>query len=155
MSSWFAVSGCDNENALLGHSKTKAEAKANGSKVVEYIPDKKDFNLLDGTKLHIDTAWTEISFTYNNGKHDIDSTYGYNFSVPYKQEESENFSFNFSLVDTTNQMFTNGMGKNLCQLRPKHLYDKMGVLLEQQDPDTSKGWTHTIITDTIIFTKIK
>ena len=154
---WFAVTGCDNENGLFGHSKTKEEAKANGSTVVEYIPDKKDFNLLDGTKMQVDTAWTELSFTYNNGKRDIDSTYGYHFSVPVQNNNLENYTFTFSLLDTLNQAFTNpGPGKDgLSQLCPKHLYDKMKVLLEQKDPDTTKGWTHSIITDTITFTKIK
>lgn len=153
--SLLTIAGCDNGNGLFGHSQTKEEAKANGSTVIEYVPDKASFNLLDGTKIQVDTAWTEISFTYKNGNKIFDSAYGYNFAIPYKREDEENFSFNFSLVDTTNQMFTNGMGKNACQLRPKYLYDKMQVLLEQKNPDTTKGWKHPIITDTITFTRVK
>lgn len=147
--------GCDNGNGLFGHSETKEEAKANGAIVMEYVPDKTNFNLLDGTKMQIDTAWTEISFTYKNGGKVFDSTYGYNFAVPYKREDPENFSFTFSLADTANRMFTNGREKNACQLRPKYLYDKIQVLLEQKNTDTSKGWMQPIITDTITFTKIK
>ena len=153
--SFLTMAGCDNGNGLFGHSKTKEEAKGNGSTIVEYVPDKKNFNLLDGTKMQIDTAWTEISFTYKNGDKVFDSAYGYNFAVPYKREDPESFSFTFSLADTANRVFTNGREKNACQLHPRTLYDKMQVLLEQKDTDTSKGWMHPIITDTITFTRIK
>lgn len=146
---------CDNQNGLFGHSKTKEEAKANGSIVLEYAPDKTDFNLLDGTKLKIDTAWTEMSFTNKDGKRIIDTAYGYHFSIPLKKDNTGNFTFSFSLADTTNRVFTNGMDENMAQLCPRNLYDKMEILLEQKDRDTSKGWTHPIITDTIEFTKIK
>ena len=151
----FIVMGCDNGNGLFGHSQTKEEAKANGSSVIEYIADKTNFDLLDGTKMQVDTAWTEISFTYHNGKQILDSTYGFHFSIPYRKQVAGSFTFSFGLVDTTNRMFTNGTGEHLSQLCPIHLYDTMQVLLEQKDTDTSKGWMHPIITDTITFIKIK
>ncbi len=155
--SCLSIMGCDNDNGLFGHSKTKEEAKANGSTVLEYISDKKSFNLLDGTKMQVNTAWTEISFTYKDGKKILDSNYGYHFSIPVNNNNLENFSFTFGLLDTSNQAFTNpGPGKEgLCQLCPKYLYDKMQVILEQKNTDTSKGWTQPIITDTITFTKLK
>lgn len=148
------LTGCNNDG-LFGHSKNKEEAKANGSTVKEYVPSKSDFLLLDGTKMQIDTAWTEISFTYKEGKRILDTIYGYYFSIPFKKEVAGSFTFSLSLVDTTNRMFTNGMGEDIVQLSPKHLYDKMKVLLEQKNPDTSFGWLKPIITDTIVFTKIR
>lgn len=155
--SCLAILGCDNGNGLFGHSQTKEEAKANGSTVLEYVPDKTNFNLLDGTMMQVDTAWTEISFTYKDGKKIFDSSYGYHFSIPVNNNNLENFSFTFGLLDTSNRAFTNpGPGKEgLCQLCPKNLYDKMQVILEQKNPDTSKGWTKPIISDTIVFTKVK
>jgi hypothetical protein len=130
--SFFILIGCNN-NGTFGHSETKEEAKANGS-TTEYVPNKNNFLLLDGTKMQIDTAWTEVSFTYKDGKKVFDATRGYNFSVPYKREDPENFSFNFSLVDTTNMVFTNGREENVCQLHPRILYDQIAVLLEQKNP---------------------
>jgi hypothetical protein len=47
------------------------------------------------------------------------------------------------------------MDERLAQLCPRSLYDKMQVLLEQKDTDTTKGWMHPITTDTITFTRIK
>ena len=152
--SLLTILGCDNGNGLFGHSETKEEAKKKGSTVIEYVPDKTKFNLLDGTKMQIDTAWTELSFTYNNGKRILDSRYGYHFSIPFKKAILESFTFSFSLADSTNRMFTNGIGDDLVQLCPRKLQDKMQVLLEQKDTDTSIGWMHSIITDTITFTKI-
>jgi hypothetical protein len=147
--------GCDNRNGLFGHSKTKQEAKANGSTVVEYIPNKTSFKLLDGTNMHVDTAWTEMSFTYHNGKRIIDTTYGYHFSIPFEKKIAGSFTFSFGLADTSNRVFTSGMDENLAQLCPRILFDKMEVLLEQKNPDSSFGWMKPIITDTIIFTKLK
>ncbi|MBL7740486.1 MAG: hypothetical protein JNK14_14810 [Chitinophagaceae bacterium] len=151
------VSSCDNTDGLFGHSKSKQEAKANGSSIAEYFPNKSTFKLLDGTEMKIDTAWTEVSFTYKNGNRILDSSYGYHFSIPVENDSLENFTFTLSLADKTNQMFTNpGPGKEgLCQLCPKSLFDNMKVLLEQKNTDTSKGWLNPIITDTIIFIRIK
>ncbi len=155
--SLFTIASCDNSNGLFGHSTTKEEAKANGSTVFEYVPNKTNFILLDGTKMQVDTSWTEISFTYKDGKKILDSIYGYHFSIPVNNNNLEKFSFTFGLLDTSNRVFTNpGPGKEgLCQLCPRILYDKMEVILEQKNPDTSFGWMKPIITDTIIFTKIK
>lgn len=151
------ISGCDfiyKDNGRFGQSETKEEALKNNSEVSTYLPDKYKFNLLDGTTLKLDTAWTEVSFSFKNEKRIYDATYGYHFSIPFKKEVPESFTFSFSLADKSNQSFTNGGGEKLIQLCPKHLYDEMKVLLEQKDPDTSKGWTHSIITDTITFKRI-
>jgi hypothetical protein len=141
-------------NGLFGKSITKEEAIKNGSEVYQFIANKKEFNLLDGSKITIDTVWTEISFTYENNKRIYDSSYGFLFSIPFKKSVAETFTFNFCLLDTTNRMFTNGITENLCQLCPIKIKDEMKILLEQKDTDTSKGWMNPIVTDTIIFTRI-
>lgn len=150
--------GCNlfhKNDGLFGHSKTRQEALANGSPIFSYVADKNKFQLLDGTTLTTDTAWTEVSFTYKNGERVLDSTYGFHFSVPFKKEVPNTFTFTFSLLDTTNRMFTNGIGEDLCQLCPLQLYDEMKVILEQKDTDTSKGWTNPIVTDTITYRRIR
>jgi len=145
----------DDGEGLFGHSQTKEEAAKNGSTVINYIPNKYSFALLDGTTLFIDTAWTEESFSYHNDKRVIDPSYGYHLSIPFKKKIPGSFTFNFSLADKTNEAFTNGNGENLTQLCPRTLFDEIKVLLEQKDPDTSKGWTNPITLDTIVFRRIK
>ncbi len=154
--SLLLFTGCNNDG-LFGHSKTKEEAKANGSTIKEYVANKNNFLLLDGTKIQLDTAWTESSFTYKDGKRILDTTYGYHFSIPVKNSNLEKFTFTFGLSDTSNRVFTNaGPGKDgLTQLCPRYLYDKIEVLLEQKNPDTALGWLKPIITDTIVFKKIR
>ena len=44
--SFIAILGCDNGNGLFGRSENKGEAKANGSTVFEYLPDKKNLPFL-------------------------------------------------------------------------------------------------------------
>lgn len=123
--------------------------------MLEYMQDKKLFHLLDGTDMNIDTAWTEVSFTYFNGKRVYNKRDEYNFAIPYKLKDSNSFTFTFSLADTTNRMFTNAREAKVCQLHPKSLYDSIKVLLEQKDTDTSKGRLNPIITDTITFIRLK
>jgi len=153
----FIFLSCQNSDGLFEHSKSKEEAKANGSEVIEYLPNKSNFKLLDGTDMRIDTAWTEVSFAYKNGDRILDSSTGYTFSIPVKNNSIDKFTFTFSLVDKANQMFTNpGPSQDgLCQLHPKILFADIKVVLEQKDIDTSKGWLNPIITDTITFKRIE
>ncbi len=142
------------DNGTFGRSNTKDEARKNGSEVFLYLPNKNEFQLLDGTTLTTDTAWTEVSFTYNKGQRVLDSSFGFIFSIPFKQFDPTKFTFNFTLFDTSNRVFTNGIGDDLCQLYPKKLKDEIKVILEQKDTDTSKGWTNPIVTDTITFKRL-
>ena len=107
--------------------------------------------------MQIDTAWTEESFTYHNGKRVLDSSYGYDFAVPVKNDSIENFTFTFGLLDTTNRMFTNPGPEQdgFCHLNPRKLFNEIKIILEQKDPDTSKGWLNRFITDTITFRKLQ
>lgn len=151
------LASCDlfhKDNGLFGHSKTRQEALRNGSPIYSYVADKNNFHLLDGTTLTTDTAWTEVSFTYKNGERILDSSYGFHFSIPFKKAQPNTFTFTFSLLDTTNRAFTNGIGEDLCQLCPLHLKDEMKIILEQKDTDTSKGWTNPIVTDTITYIRL-
>ena len=153
----LTICSCDfihKDNGRFGHSNTKEEAIANGSPVILYLPDKYSFRLLDGTTLLVDTAWTEASFSYRNGEKIINSGYGYHLSIPFIKKNPDSFTFTFCLADKSNEMFTNGLYDSLCQLCPTELYDEMKVLIEQKDPDTSKGWTHLIIRDTIVFKRL-
>lgn len=150
----FSCHFANKTDGLFGHSKTREEARKNGSEVILFLPDKNIFHLLDGTVLTLDTAWTEVSFSFKKGKRDLDSSYGFHFSIPFKKERPNMFTFHFSLLDTTNRMFTNGMEENLTQLCPKKIYNEMRIILDQKNPDTSKGWTNPIVTDTIIYKRI-
>jgi hypothetical protein len=153
----FLIISCDDGEGLFGHSNTREEAKASGSTVIEYVPNKSKFKLLDGTEMQIDTAWTEVSFTFHNGKRVLDSSDGYHFSIPVRNDSLQNFMFEFYLLDSLNQVFTSpGADRNgLSQLCPRKLYNQMKIVLEQKNPDSTKhGWIDAINTDTITFHKI-
>jgi hypothetical protein len=152
----ISLSGCDSVDGLFGHSRSKEEAKANGSTVVQYVPNKVRFELLDGTEMNIDTAWTEISFTYRNGERVLDSSDGFVFAIPVQNDSLRNFTFTFGLLNVSNQMFTNPGPESdgFCRLRPKQLYDEMHIILEHKNQDRTKGWKNPFITDTITFTKL-
>ena len=146
--------GCSNDGQF-GHSASREEALANGSTVTQYQSETTTFPLLDGTMLMIDTAWTEMSFTYSNGTRVFDTAYGYHFTIPFRKQIAGSFNFSFELADSSNRVFTNGMDENFAQLCPRVLYDQIKVLLVQKNPDSSLGWTRPIVTDTLVFLKIK
>ena len=154
----LSLSSCDfiyKNNGTFGSSQTKDEAVKNGAEIVQYMPNKNSFVLIDGTLLQVDTAWTEMSFIYNNGERVYDSRFGYIFNVPFQKEVPNSFTFSFELLDKSNQEFTNGIGENKCELRPKTLKDTLRIILKQKNPDKDIGWISPIITDTITFTKMK
>ena len=91
----FISASCNNEEGLFGHSQTREEAKASGSTVIEYVASKSKFKLLDGTDMQIDTAWTKVSFTFYNGRRVLDSSDGYHFSIPVRNDSLKNFTFEF------------------------------------------------------------
>lgn len=151
------ISGCDfiyKNNGTFGSSQTKEKAKKNGAEIVKYLPNKNTFELIDSTTLKIDTAWTEMSFTYKNGERVYDSRFGYIFNVPFQKEVPNSFTFSFELLDKSNQEFTNGIREDKCELRPKILKDTVKIILEQKNPQEEVGWISPIITDTILFRKI-
>jgi hypothetical protein len=152
---FLVVIGCNNMDNLYGHSKTKEEAKRNGSPVLEYLPVKNNYQLRDGDIIKIDTAWTEISFYYKNGERVLDSSDGFVFTIPFRRPRPDIPNFSLSLADTNNRVFTNGTAKDYTQIRPRRLSDTMLIALKQPNPDTSIGWRHGIVTDTIVFIRIK
>jgi hypothetical protein len=154
----LSLTGCDfiyKNNGTFGSSQSKEEAKKNGAEIVQYLPNKNTFKLIDSTVLLIDTAWTEMSFTYKNGERFYDSQFGYIFNVPFKKEVPNSFTFSFELLDKSNQEFTNGIGEDKCELRPKILKDTLKIILEQKNTEKGVGWISPIITDTIVFRKIR
>jgi hypothetical protein len=152
------ISGCDfiyKNNGTFGSSHTKEDAINNGEEILQYLPNKNTFELIDSTTLQIDTAWTEMSFTYKNGERIYDFRFGYIFNVPFQKEVPNSFTFSFELLDKSNQEFTNGIGEDKCELRPKILKDTLKIILEQKNSEKEVGWISPIITDTIVFIKIK
>lgn len=148
------MNSCDSGDGLFGHSKSIEEARSEKYGFRIYVSDIREFKLIDGSRMLIDTAWREVSFTYKNGKKIPDSLFGYNFSIPYKFSGKQEFKVLLRLMDSSNVFFTNGMNPDVCFLRPKRLYDTMNVLLEQKNPDTSLGWLKPIISDTINFIRL-
>lgn len=121
-----------------------------------YIPNLYKFQLLDKSIVSIDTAWAEAMWTYNkNGNPVIMEKIGYNFVIPIKKQDFAKFLFDFSLADTNNQAFTNGIEARRCVLNPKILKDTINVIVEEKNPDTAYGWIKPIITGTIRFIKRK
>ena len=153
----FVTKISNKSNGLFSHSKSRENAIKNGFKIIDFKPSKDNLKLIDGREVIIKKVWSEVSWTYHNGKPKIADAYGYTLHLEFSGK-NDDFVFTFDLLDKTKQEFTNGIGDSICHLRPKRLYDFIDVVLEEKNPKKEIGWINGgIITDTIrmIKTEIK
>jgi len=137
----------------FGVSEDITTSKSKNLYRFKYCPNKIKFKLLDSSYIQIDTAWTEIMWSYDEQCNPSPAeAFGYNFVVPIVKQAFDKFVFTLSLADTSNESFTNGIEENRCVLNPSKLLDTIGIILEQKNPNEN-GWKEKIVTDTIIFIK--
>jgi len=150
------ITKISNKNeGLFGHSKSRENAIKNGFTVVDFKPNKDTLKLIDGRKIVIKKVWSEVSWTYHNGKPKIADEYGNTLCLEFSGKDDD-FVFTFDLLDKENQQFTNGIGDSICHLKPKKLNEFIDVVLEEKDPNKEIGWSKGgIITDTIRMKRIE
>nr|WP_321222908.1 hypothetical protein [uncultured Psychroserpens sp.] len=147
------VTKISNKNeGLFGHSKSRENAINNGFTVVDFKPSKDTLTLINGRKIVIKKVWSEVSWTYHNGKPQIADEYGHTLCLEFSGKQDD-FVFTFSLLDKKNQQFTNGIGDSICHLKPKKLYDFIDTVLREKNPKKNVGWKNGLVTDTIRMTK--
>lgn len=128
--------------------KKEKDSRSVRQEKYKYLPNKQDFILLDNTKLHIDTAIISIHFNHNGERLNI----GPSLQIPFEQEKKENFQFDLKKIG---EKFSEGINENIKEINVEKIENQFHILMEQKNPDTSFGWKKPIITDTIIFNRIK
>lgn len=147
--------GCINAKSAgeYGTSGNKIISKKLGFYLCDYFPDKYKLTLLNKSIIEIDTAWCETKWVYDNdGNPKADKGSGQNFIIPLKKDDV-GFNFEFHLLDTANQAFSNGMDSSRCVLSTISLKDTIAVVVFEKSLDTSIGWKKPIRIDTIRFFK--
>ena len=127
-------------------TKTDKDPQEVRTEQVLYSPTPNNFILLDSTRLSIFTAKTEIS--YDNDDKILNT--GFPLEILFEKEKPENFQFELRLLG---DKYAGGIEEGRKIIRMDELKDTVRVVLEQKNPDSNKGWTEPIITDTINFFK--
>lgn len=119
---------------------------------VKYLPNKQNFILLNKSKLFIDTSIIKIAIDKNGKEINSGKSIGYYLTILFKKENKNDFQFEFKILGN---QFTNGITDSSQEVHLNELKNEIKVLIEQKNPDTSLGWQKPIITDTLIFKRIK
>jgi hypothetical protein len=127
-------------------TKTDKDPREKRTKLVWYYPIKKNYILLDSTKLLINKAKTEISYD----KEDKILNTNYRIEIPFKKENPDIFQFEVRSLDDGN-ISENQKDKNIIYI--KKLSDTLKIVLIERNPNPKKGWTAPIVSDTISFIK--
>ena len=104
----FIIKISNKNEGLFGHSKIRKNAIKNEFTIVDFEPSKDTLKLIDGRKIIIKKVWSEVSWTYHNGKPKIANEYGNKLCLEFSGKDND-FAFTFDLLDKENQQFTNGI----------------------------------------------
>jgi hypothetical protein len=137
--------------AYVMFTATKPDSEGKTAKTLRFLPGKRQFVLLDDTKMNIDTSFIMVSFDKNGKNLNGIKLLGYNLTIPFNKEKRNSFQFDFRIPGET---FSGGIDDTVKVLHFIGLTDEYKIVLEQKNPDTSYGWKKPIVTDTLIFRRI-
>ena len=115
-----------------------------------YAPDKKELKLFDNSIVKIDIACSSEN-CYKNKIKDSE----FNFRIPIKQIGTNRMLYSFELLDKSKQIGTSAEDDNCKTISINNLESELKVLFIQRNPNQNLGWTIPLVTDTIVFKKIK
>lgn len=117
---------------------------------VLYLPNKFDLKLFDKSIVKIDTACSSKNFYTDDSK-----DFSYEFRIPIIQTGTDRMLFSFKLLDKSLQIGTSEEDDNCKSISISSLENEIVAILVQKNPNPNIGWEKEIITDTIIFKKVK
>lgn len=116
-----------------------------------FISDKKEFTLLDGGILSVDTAFIEIWYNKANERKD-NANPKFRLQLPFNKKAPEIYNASFRLLDEGSSV---GIFENRQQLFVDSIKDEFILVLEQKNLDSNLGWRVPIETDTFKLKRIK
>ena len=115
-----------------------------------YKPNKDKLKLFDNSIVKIDFACSSEN-NYKTGRKDSI----FSFRIPIVQIGTDRMLYSFELLDKSKRNGDSGEDDNCKTLSINKLENELKVLFIQKNPTPNIGWTKPIITDTIVFKKIK
>lgn len=120
---------------------------------IQYLPNKQQFTLLDKSVLNIDTSIISIEYNKDGKCLNVIDSSGYSLLIPFKKQFKN--SFQFDLRNITDEEYSGGIMENSKEINVNKIENEYRILLEQKNSDTAIGWKKPIITDTLIFKRLK
>ena len=137
--------------AFIMITKTGKDPDEVKTEIFNYISNRQQFILLDGSKMQIDTCSIKVSYNKDGKRLNDTKSKGYNLYIPFTKQPEGGFQFQFRIVG---DKYAGGINDNSKDLHFIYLKNEYEIVLEQKNPDTAFGWTKPIITDTLVFKQI-
>ena len=115
-----------------------------------YLPNKYELKLFDNNYLKIDTACSSKNIYTDNSQDFID-----NFRIPINQRGTDRMLYSFKLLDKSLEIGSSGEDESCKSISIKSLENEIVAVFIQKNPNPEIGRTKPVITDTIIFKKVK
>lgn len=117
-----------------------------------YAPNKQQFILLDKSSMNIGTSIISIEYNKDGKCLNNSETSGYTLYIPFKKQSNDSFQFNLKNIADE---YSGGIQENSKEIDVNKIKNEYIILLEQKNSDTAIGWKKPIITDTLVFKRIK
>lgn len=117
---------------------------------VLFLPNKFELKLFDNSIVKIDSACSSKNIYTHDSK-----DFSYEFRVPIIQKGTDRMLYSFRLLDKSLEIGGSGEDENCKSISIKSIENEIVAVFVQKNPDPNIGWKKEIITDTIIFRKVK
>lgn len=115
-----------------------------------FLPNKFELKLFDNSIVKIDSACSSKNFYTNNSE-----DFSHVFRIPIIQKGTDRMLYSFRLLDKSLEIGGSGEDENCKSISIKSIENEFLVVFVQKNPNPNIGWKKEIITDTIIFKKVK
>lgn len=115
-----------------------------------FLPNKFELKLFDNTIVIIDSACISKNIYTNDSK-----DFSYEFRIPIIQKGTNRMLYSFRLLDKSLQIGSSGEDENCKSISINSIENEIVAVFVQKNPTPSIGWQKEIITDTLIFKKVK
>lgn len=117
---------------------------------VLFLPNKFELKLFDNSIVKIDSACSSKNIYTDDSK-----DFSYEFRIPIIQKGTNRMLYSFRLLDKSLEIGGSGEDENCKSITIKSIENEIVAVFVQKNPDPNIGWEKEIITDTIIFRKVK
>lgn len=115
-----------------------------------YLPNKNELKLFDNSIVKIDSACSSTNFYKDNSK-----DFSYVFRIPIRQKGTDRMLYSFKLFDKSLEIGGSGEDESCKSISIKSLENEIVAVFIQKNSNPEIGWKKEVITDTIIFKKVK
>jgi len=126
--------------------------KQKKAEIIKFLPNKQEFILLDSSRMHIDTSSIRVSIGKDGKRLNDTAWLGYDLHIPFTKQKQNSSQFDFRVAKDDKSA---GIDDKFKDMFFAVLQNEYQVLMEQKNPDTSLGWRKPIVTDTLVFKRIK